>query len=236
MAAYDNSGSVEGVNVSTVNFAFTTSGTNRALVANVHIVDDPTAATVTAITYNGVSLGAARNDVANAAYVRTYQFAMANPAVGSNTLSVTLSATSTYHLVLGAVSATAVDQTTPVRVGSPATAQADNASPTVNVSSATDDLVVDAITVTQSSGTGVAPAAGAGQTQRYTQTAAYSGVGGSTEPGAATVTMSWTTTGIGAPEWAIAALSLQNVGGGGGATIYNRTVFDNPIFQSRVIQ
>jgi hypothetical protein len=236
VSAYDNSGSVEGVNVSTVNFSFTTSGTDRALVGNVHIVDDPTAASVSAITYNGVSLGAARNDVTNASYVRTQQFVLANPAVGANTLSVTLTATATYHLVLGAVSATAVDQTTPVRVGSPATAQADSASPTVNINSAVGDLVVDAITVTQSSGTGVAPAAGAGQTGRYTQIAAYSGVGGSTEPGGApTVTMSWTTTGIGSPEWAIAGLSLQDVGGAA-ATIYTRTPLSSPIFNSRVIQ
>lgn len=222
MAAYDNSGSVEGENVSTVSFAFTTAGSDRALVGNVHIEDDPTAAVVSTITYNSVSLGAAQSNVLNPNYQRVQQFAMAGPTSGSNTFAVTLNNAATYHLVLGAVSATAVNQTTPVRAGSVTTQSADTASPSVDVPSATGDLVVDAIQVGQTGNPGIAPSAGALQTQRYTQVGPYSGNGGSTEPGAATVTMSWSVGAANTPECAFSALSLQDVGGAAPVSLVSR--------------
>lgn len=216
MAAFDNTGSVEGVNVSTLSFAFTTSGNDRALAVGVHVLDSPTAALVSTITYNSVSLGTEIANVLNPSYTRTQAYCLAGPASGSNTLAVTMNGASEFHLVLGAISATGVNQTTPVRSGSLQTQNADSASPSLTISSAAGDLVVDFITVGQSNVPGVAPAAGAGQTSRYTQTGSYSGVGGSTEPGASSVTMTWTTTGIGAPELAYIGFSLQDVGGGGG--------------------
>ncbi len=118
-----------------------------------------------------------------------------------------------------------VDQTTPVRAGSPNTATASATSVSVAISSAVGDLVIDGVNV-GSLGAGAAPAMGASQTEIYAGCIANSGDNqdtcGSTEPGAASVTMSWS---AGTSEnWATVGASLVAAAAGRG----NRRVIELP--------
>jgi len=109
-------------------------------------------------------------------------------------------------LIAGVIVYNGVDQTTPLdtAVGTIGT----TANPTINVTSEVDDLVFDSV-----SGA-LALTVGAGQTQRHN----IDGGGGRTdgassdEPGAATVTMSWT---MAAANWAIVAVNINQAAVGG---------------------
>src|SRR5512136_2166382 len=112
--------------------------------------------------------------------------------------------------VAGGISYTGVDQTTPF--GAAATAIGNGTAPTVTLSSAVGELVVDTAGIRQNTTGNQTLTAGSGQTQRYNDvsgTASNSNVrgAGSEKAGAASVTMSWTAASTGA--WAIVAAPLK---------------------------
>src|SRR5207249_3267890 len=111
---------------------------------------------------------------------------LVNPATGTNSVVVTLSAAATVKG--GATSWTNVDQTTPV--GTAATNTGSSNFPSVTVASAAEEVVHDTIGANADSDEG-AVTADAGQTERWNIRTSHTG-GGSTEVGAASVTMSWT--------------------------------------------
>lgn len=119
-----------------------------------------------------------------------------------------------------AASYTGVDQTTPL--GTPATATVtSSAAPTVNVTSATGELVVDVVGFLDSGGANRTLTVGAGQTSRGEVEGANlgsEGLGTSEEAGAATTTMSWTISAA-IDAWGIIGVPLKAAGAGGGTAV-----------------
>ena len=123
------------------------------------------------------------------------------PLTGTNNIVVTLSAAGV--MVAGASSWTGVDQTNPM--GTPVFDKFEGGNPTVTVNSALGEEVVDAISSFDAAGL---PTVGPVQAQRWNlqnTTDPMNFGAGSSEPGAASVTMSWTTDG----RSAIGAVSLK---------------------------
>lgn len=187
---------------STLTWSHTTSsGSNRLLVVGVTI-KNRIGETVSGITYNGVPLTRIDAKI-NGTNVRIEMWQLVAPGTGTHDIVVTLSASA--KVVGGATSWTGVNQTTPI--GTFASASNIIGNPTVNVSSATNEIVLDTLGV---DGTATATVGG-GQTQHWNLTTSglLSDVrgAGSSETGATTTTMSWT---LGSSQpWAIGAVPIK---------------------------
>jgi hypothetical protein len=198
-----NSGSA---NASSLTWAHTVSGSNRYLVVGVSI-NNENSGTVSGVTYNGqalTSLGTATNGT-NA---RVEMWGMLAPPTGTHNVVVTLS--TSQRFTAGAVSFTGVHQTTPL--GTLASNTGTSLSASVAASSASGEVVVDVVAKKNSDST---LTVGADQTQRWNEvttnsTTSNNVVGAaSTEPGAASVTMSWFISGGSSRPWAIVAIPLK---------------------------
>jgi len=137
---------------------------------------------------------------------------LVNPNIGdgeSYDVKVTFSAALFRGGVVGIMSFTGVDQSTPLGTFVSNFAQGGASPATVDVSSATGELVFDTV-----AGETLGPlVVGSGQTERWNDNNASRDYGaGSTEPGASTVTMSWTF--VGADHWAIAAIPIKPAAAG----------------------
>lgn len=177
------------------------SGSDRVMVA---AFLRNTAQTINAFTYNGNALTAilgAAGDNSNR-HAALYRYIA--PATGAHDLVSTLAGAGTHGIA--GIPLDGVDQTTPAENG---TGAGGTASPiTVDVTSATGNLVIDAFWV-QHSGGGSTTTVGASQTAQIDREN-FSGAdswGVSTEAGATTVTMSWTSTNV--SGWAQAACSIK---------------------------
>ena len=182
------------------------SGPDRILVVGVSLRDGNTS--VTGVTYGGAPLTLIGFQTAGGGQNRTEMWRLLAPPAGTAGIAVTLSAAK--RVVGGAASFFNVDQTTPhgpfsSAIGSGATAA-------VTVPSTRGELVVNTVTA---NGDAVSLTAGSDQTSQWS---AFSGNGdagnarggGSSEPGASYVTMSWA---LGAAKpWSAGAVSLKPVG------------------------
>lgn len=227
--AYDaasNSGALTGV--ASTSWSHTCTGSDRALFVGTGNSSGGGGALTTSITYGGVSMTELWDVNGQQGFIGNSGYVLAAPASGSNTVGVTWAATAD-EVAAQAISATGVNQGTPTGTV-PTTATGTSSTASVTVTAAADDLVVDNAYVAST-----AINVGAGQTQRNNvgNIGSFSSLAGSTEPGAASVTMTWTWTG--GAEWATNGVALK-AAAGGGATIYNRKIFDSPIFTSRIIQ
>ncbi len=188
---------------SSLSWSHICSGANRLLTVGVHWVSSGGAVSVSGVTYNGVAMSSV--GVVNNGDVFTQLFRLVAPATGSNTIAITMTGAVDQTLTGGGVSFTGVDQTTPLGTWASATGNSQTAS--VNVSSATDDIVVDHV-----SDASLALSVGAGQTERYNVSddggTAVPGGAGSTEAGATTVTMSWSIALL-SIGWAIGGVSVK---------------------------
>jgi hypothetical protein len=201
---FDSSSTAKG-EASIFTFQHACAGTDRALLVGVSINHDST--TVTGVTYGGVAL---TQQGALSATFRAELWSLAAPAAGVNDVVVTLSASA--KAVVGATSWTNVDQDDPV--GSLSSASGSSASPNVVASSASPHLVHDVLAVREGLLGNQTATAGAGQTQRWNDKTT-GGVpvnlnvlgAGSAEPGAASVTMSWSL--AFSSVWIILAASLR---------------------------
>lgn len=192
--------------------AHTCSGSNRVLCVNVAVYDS--ADVPSSVTYNGVAMTSIGSAV-NGQY-SVYQYYLIAPATGSNNISVSVTG-NVFDLGIIGISMTDVDQT--IAIGTQATATGTNTTPTVNVSSAANELIVDALIIIYNGTLTV----GAGQTERAQ---GFGGSGftkhaGSTEDGAGTVTMSWSNTT--SQTWAIAGTPFKPVSGAVGQPAHKRT-------------
>ena len=169
---------------------------------------DGNAVSTASATYDGTSMTALAS-VTRAAFggsYRTHLFGLAvgNKAAGTYVMSANLlEVWDEYNAVV--IVYNGVDQTTPT--GTATTNNGSSTTPTVDVSSASGELVVDVVTFGGGSGT-----VHASQTQRWLQATATGG-GASEEAGGATVTMSWTQN---SADWTIAAVPLKPAAAGGG--------------------
>ena len=162
---------------------------------------------VTSVTYNGQPLSLVGTvQYSNDSRVEIWR--LVAPPTGTHDVVITFSAPLSRHATAGVMTFTGVNQSTPL--GAFASASGSSAGPaTVNVSSAANELVFDTVACEACGSLTV----GAGQTQRWNRSTDNGGIRGaaSTEPGAATVTMSWT---LGAAnQWAIGAIPIKPSGG-----------------------
>ncbi|HEX5127768.1 MAG TPA: DUF4347 domain-containing protein, partial [Rhodocyclaceae bacterium] len=158
----------------------------------------------TSITYGGQNLTQLSSISDAGATVTTEIWYLLAPASGTANVVVTLP--SPHEFTVGATSFFNVDQTTPF--GTVQTGTGTGTTPSINVASATGDLVIDSISSRQQTGT---PTVAGGQTSLWTN---ESGTGSSdplgassTKAGAASVTMSWTLTD--SQVWAALGVSMH---------------------------
>ena len=193
--AFDASSSGSASLTSSLTFSHTCSGTERVLI--VGVVINANAASVSTVTYNSVSLTFIGSAI-NTGDTRVELWGLIAPSTGANNIVVTVS-NSTSFFCAGGTSFTGADQTT--AWNGLQTATGSSSAQSVTVTSATGNMVTDCVsTVT------FTPTVGAGQTQRWSTSASLSNARGSTETGAASVTMSWTTSL--AAEYALAAINI----------------------------
>ncbi|MFQ5961763.1 MAG: hypothetical protein ACE5MG_10225, partial [Candidatus Methylomirabilales bacterium] len=159
--------------------------------------------TTTGVTYNGVGLTELVNHSEAGDNARVELWYLLAPATG--TFDIVVSQSGANDVVGGATSWTGVDQTT--SFGPTAAADGTVSPATVGVTSASNEVVVDVVGARNAATLTV----DASQTQRWNLGVGVIDGGGSSEPGAATVTMSWTLTGT--FEWAIAGVSLKPASG-----------------------
>jgi hypothetical protein len=201
-----NSTSVAG-NGANPSFSFSVSGSgmntgfDRYLLVSV----SSRSANPTACTFGGVAMTLLHSQTGM--FAREHVYGLVNPPQGSSTVAVTMVA---GEYVIGVVSFNGVHQTAPI--GTAVSGNGNNTAPTINVTSATGELVADNVCVRGD--TGQSLTVGASQTQYWNRASDGSGQGtgtcwggGSTEPGAATTTMSWTA--AISQRWAIGAVPLK---------------------------
>lgn len=162
-----------------------------------------TPGTVSTVTYGATSLAQIIAQTDGNGDIRIEKWGVKNPPTGAQTVTATFSdtpnsATLTTRTYCG------VDQTTPL--GTPVSAVNSDATATVDVTSATDELVVDGV-VTDATGDPIVVGADQNERSNFAQDSSNHTQGTSDEAGAATVTMSWT---LNAAEyWAIVAVPLK---------------------------
>ena len=172
-----------------------------------------TAVDMGAVTWNGsamTAVGAAEADTAsNGTWTRMYVHT--SPTCDNSAHNYVINTNTGTNFLVGGI-VFLKDANTASPHDTQATAQDTTGAPTVNVSSATGDLVVDCVTARNSA---VDLAVGAGQTimaavAETTNATGSTNVEGasSREAGAATVTMSWTV-GATPPSWTIVGVSIN---------------------------
>ena len=170
------------------NHTVTTTESNLLLTVGVAVGKSPDTGLSLAVTYNGVpmtSAGLVHSNNRTDGFVQL--FYLKAPATGTHAVQVTLTG-GTASIEAGSVSFSGVDQTTPVR--NIATGVGAGATPTIAVTSAPGDMVVD-VMVTGCDGTFTSS-----QTLRWVNQVNCATAGGnaaqSTAAGAATVAMGYT--------------------------------------------
>ncbi len=171
------------------------SGTDRALFVELAI--DNLGANVTGVTYGGQALTQVGRTAANHA---VEIWVLVNPTVG--TANIVASFAGTTAATGGATAFNGVNQSTPAGTYAGASGIGNTAS--VTVSSAVDDLVIDAQYWDGSAGIYTL---GEGQTQLWTKLSSQNEGISSSEAGAASVTM--TGTSASSSQWEIGAVSIK---------------------------
>lgn len=171
------------------------SGSDRILIATIGVFKTGGVTTISSVTYGGIAMSQVTSGTVASGTIRSSIYYLINPTAGAADIVVTLAATAGCYLV--ASSWVGVHQTTPL--GTYASATDTSAAPTVTVTSATDEVVVDAL-MTIGAGT---LTVGSGQTVIATQ---FSVFGSSQEPGATSVAMAWT---IASQLWVTGGVPLK---------------------------
>ena len=212
----------------TITLAHTTVGTNLLLVVGVSInITNNTGATVTGVTYNttALTLAGAHNDAGNTR--RVEMWSLIAPALGVNNVIVTLSlpgGTGTLGVVVGAITFTGVDQTSPLR----SFVSADGAAGTpasINVPSGSNEMVLDTLATGGNQTVTLGPSQTAQWNLQSLTNAANPDVRatGSTRAGASSVPMSETFNGT--SNWSVGALSVRPLQADVGVSITANGVF-----------
>jgi len=199
--AFDAVSAVNATAVSSASWTHAPNGTPTAVAVLVAHIEEA-GNTLTSITYGGSNVPIVQTGKASIG-------GLANPASGSKTVVVNFSGDNKARC--SAVTVTGSDTST--CFSNSAKASGSSTSPSVACTSATGELVVDVLRAALEH----APTVGAGQTQR--DNAAF-GNGfnhgaTSTEPGASSVTMSWTLNY--STAWEIAAASFKAAAAEGGS-------------------
>lgn len=155
--------------------------------------------TVTGVTYGSTALTlVGENNINGNARIALYR--LDNPPSGTANVVVNFSSSPDRGAVVNVTTYTGVNQTTPL--GAFASQQAVSTNPSVNVTAAIGDLVYDVVSIRNQPVTVTA-----GQTQRWNISSGSEITGaGSTEPGAVTTIMNWTSA---STDWAIGAVAIK---------------------------
>ncbi|MCX6029964.1 MAG: hypothetical protein NT169_11800 [Chloroflexi bacterium] len=197
----------------TVTLSHTTgTASNRLLLVGISFQKNGVAGRqVNSVAYGSQSLTKVRDNEGSDGEDRAEIWKLVGPPSGTATITVTMGGPSNPEsIVVGATTFTGVNQSTPLGTEGVASASdgAGAGHPSVSVNSATDELVFDVVARDDSASLTV----GAGQTQLWdlaAGTGAEATTGGaSTEPGAASVAMSWTTGDTG-QAWAMIAVPIK---------------------------
>jgi len=164
--------------------------------------------TISAITYGGTTMGAAVVTARTAAFEnRASIYGLANPAAGTQTATITFGGT--VDAALDVITVTGGVTSAPVFSNSNS-ATGTSTAPSVAVTSAADEFVMDCVTNVG----GSALTVDGSQAQRQNATIGGGNYGCSTEAGAASVPMDWTA--ASSTNWAIAAMSFDAAPAGPG--------------------
>ena len=171
---------------------------------------------VSGVTYNSVALTSKCNYSTSASvpHKDAGWWYLAAPATGTQTIVLTATDV-VFSLGGGSISASGVNQSSPLRACTTATGSSTTPSETVTASAG--ELVIDAGTIDHAGTLTV----GSGQTQRWNSIDPNGFVKffGSTETGGSSVVMDWSNS-TGTPEWIVAGTSLQAAGASG--SVYRR--------------
>lgn len=193
---------------SSLTFAHTCSGSNRLLVVWVSYFDSADAPT--GATYNGVAMTAIPSSTAANGDYKIAGYYLINPATGTNNVVISFTGPM-FDIGAGSVSFTDAHQTTPL--GTAVTATGTSTTPSVTVSSAAGEIVLDGLVIVHS---GTLTVDGS-QTQLWNSIASngFQKYAGSMETAAeASTTMSWSNSS--SQQWAIGAVPIKPVSAGGG--------------------
>jgi hypothetical protein len=202
-----------GNNVSSLTFSYTTSSglSNSILLVDSHTwYASLSISSLSSVTYGGnscTSIGVTGTNNNSDDFLAGMHYKLAPTAGAAN---VVITAGSTQFSITGAARVyTGVDQTTPI--GTAVTNKSNSSTnPTVTVSSATGELVVDCLSTAGSQN----DTPDVSQTSRYAATVNTLRSRGSDKPGASSITMNWSLDN--ARAYAIVAVPLKPASGGGG--------------------
>jgi uncharacterized repeat protein (TIGR01451 family) len=186
----------------------TASGTDRLMLVGISLnrATGTTYEQVTNVTYGGTGLtlvGARTNTTLGEAVV--FIWGLANPPAGTANVVVSFNTNATDGAVAGVATFTNVNQTIPY--GPFFSSTGSSTSPSIVVSSAPGELVIDTVML-RTSNFGATGSPGSGQTQLWkTYYNSRVGAGGSTKPGAASVTNTWTS--ASSVNWTMGAVSIK---------------------------
>lgn len=164
------------------------------------------------VTYNGVSMTSVYNDTATLTGGGFSCHRLVAPASGSNNVVATYTPNDLNSAAILAVVLSGVDQTTPISASGVAAHSGGASTVTVDIASAAGKLVIGCGVFR--GGTDTTPTIGAGQTNIDTEAGFDAGsdeiaLACSSEPGAGTVTFSYTYTPTATYDAAIGAVSLN---------------------------
>lgn len=213
--AVDATASCAGNGVSSLTCAHTVSGENRELVNWISWYHSTS--TLSGSTYNGVALTAIPSGSAANGQYHIDGLHLIAPATGTNNLVATFSG-GVFDVGMGSVSFTGADQTTPL--GTAVTATGTSTTPSVTVSSAAGEIVIDGLVITHGSTLTV----GGSQTQRWNAIASggFIKYAGSTQNGASSTTNTWTSGN--SQTWAQGAVPVKPVASVIDTNFYRRLV------------
>lgn len=201
---------------SSLSWSHTVSGADRCLLVAPTRYD--TADALATPTYNGVSMTLVPSSGLTSGNREVALYSLIAPATGANNVQVTSTPGVATELTGGAVSFTDCHQTTPT--GTAVTGSGTSATPSVNVSSAATEIVLDNLSIFHDGTLTV----GAGQTQRWNAigVGGFAKYAGSTETGAGTTTMSWSNST--SQAWAISAVAVKPTGAASSSAVPSLTL------------
>jgi len=185
----------------------TCSGSDRVLYV---LIAERYDTALTGVTYNGVALTSI-HQANNGNLSTTNVWRLIAPASGAN--NVVISQSASHDLAYTILSVTGADQSTPE--GTLVSGTANSTSPSKTAVAVADDLIVDLLSWWR--GASQNATVGAGQTSRSNQTLGSLGGAVSTEPGGASIVMSWTMSA--SAYWNHVAIPVKQVAAGGGGPV-----------------
>jgi len=190
-------------------------GSDRFLVVGIEMQDS---GSVDSITYNTVAMTLVDSKNDGSAARKVIMYGLVAPATGSNTLTVNLNDTWS-RTCIAAVPFSGVHQTTPLGTAVLKN-NADSGEPSVTVSSAVGELVIDAV-MAKNDFASVTLTVDASQTQQVLEGGDTFNVvlGMSTEVGATSVSMDWIVSNE--ETWAGIAVPIKPIAAAGGRTTKN---------------